>query len=79
MIMKFSRLIVLALMLVTMAAPTALARKKRSPEHKKCVSDCAATYKKAKADCKGKKGADRTSCMKDAKSDLTKCKGGCPK
>jgi hypothetical protein len=78
MFMKYSRPVVLALMLATMATPAAFAKKgKESAEHKKCVADCRADYKKAAAECKTKKGKDKTQCMTDAKTKKTDCVKGC--
>jgi len=78
MLKRFSRPVMLAIMLATIAVPAAFAQKPPS-EHKKCVTECTKKAAEAKKDCATKKGAEKKKCIKDANDDKAKCVAGCPK
>jgi hypothetical protein len=79
MAIKYSRPILLAVLLITMCAPASFAAKKHSREHKRCVENCKVTRRSATDACRSMRGRERKQCVRSAKEAFRSCKNGCPR
>jgi hypothetical protein len=78
MLIKYSRHILLALMLIVMSVSSAYAAGK-DHRHKRCVNDCKAAHNRAKDACRHDRRGDRRQCMREADDAFRSCKDGCPR
>jgi hypothetical protein len=79
MLIKYSRPLLMCLLVALTVTPTTLAQKQDSAAYAKCKSACRETAKKAKRNCQSKAGAERTKCQSAAREAGRKCKHGCSK
>lgn len=79
MAIKYSRLMLLVLLLITMSAPSAFAAKKHSRDHKRCMENCKVTRRSATDACRSMRGRERKQCVRSAKEAFRTCKNGCPR
>jgi len=78
MLIKYSRPLVMCLLLALTVTPTSFAQTRHSAAYVKCKSACRETAKKAKRDCQRKAaGAERTKCESAVREAGSKCKRGC--
>lgn len=78
MLIKYWRLILLAVMLCMMSFPSAFATGK-DRRHKICVDTCKARHNRAKDACHNMRGHDRKQCKRLADDAYHTCKDLCPR
>jgi hypothetical protein len=77
MLIKYSRPLLMCLLLAFTATPTILAQTTHSAAYKKCRKACRASYEKTQSECKRKPASERQTCETAAKEAARKCKRGC--